>query len=160
MFVSGRRSYDWVVIRGYYEGGKTARECQQRFGFSNGAWHCAVQREDIILRPGVGPAHKPRGRTRRAVERLLAEGIPQAQIAATLGVSRPTVAFHVRQLGIPARPELARRFEWPEIRAYYEAGHSVNECQRRFGFSRAAWADAVRRAAVKPRPRAEPLEPY
>lgn len=49
---------------------------------------------------------------RQAVARLLAEGVSQAQIAETLEISASTVSFHLRQLGIPARPELARRYDW------------------------------------------------
>jgi hypothetical protein len=66
--------------------------------------------------------------------------------------------FHVRMLGIPGRPDLARRYDWREIRAYYEAGHSFRDCLQFFGFSRNAWADAIARGAITPRPRAEPLE--
>ena len=36
------------------------------------------------------------------------------------------------------------KYPWPEIAAYYEAGHSRLECQRRFGFSQAAWTRAIR----------------
>ena len=34
----------------------------------------------------------------------------------------------------------------------------MRECQIRFGFSRAAWRDAVERGVVVPRARTEPLE--
>ena len=95
---------------------------------------------------------------RRKVARLMAEGLTQAEIARQLGVSRPTVCFHARKLGIPVRAEMARRYDWGEIRAYYEAGHSMTECREYFGFGRNAWTDAVTRGAVQPRPRLEPLE--
>ncbi len=157
MFVSDRRrKYDWQAIRTLYEAGHTARACQERFGFSNGAWHRAVQRGDITIRER--PAARPRGATRSEVARLAGEGVAQAEIARRLGVSPPTVSFHVRMLGLPARANLARRYDWPEIRVYYEAGHSLRGCRRRFGFGRNAWADAVRRGAIEPRPRLEPLE--
>jgi len=155
--VSGREcTNDWEAIRSFYETGKTMRECQERFGFSNGAWHHAVQRGQISAR--TEPGLKPRGATHAAVARLLAEGLSQAQIAEQLGVSRPTVCFHVRQLGFPPKSSLARRYDWNEIRAFYEAGHSFRECLRHFGFSRNAWADAVHRGAIVPRPRLEPLD--
>lgn len=49
LFVSGREcTNDWEAIRSFYETGKTMRECQERFGFSNGAWHHAVQRGQIF----------------------------------------------------------------------------------------------------------------
>ncbi len=157
MFVqNGRQKYDWGAIRGFYEAGNTVRACQARFGFSNGAWHRALERGDIASRSE--PGRKPRGATRRAVAQLSAEGKSQAEIARTLAVSKPTVCWHMRMLGIPARPDFARRYEWSEIRAYYESGHSFRECLQRFGFSRNAWVDAIQRGAIKPRPRAEPLE--
>jgi predicted DNA-binding protein YlxM (UPF0122 family) len=79
-------------------------------------------------------------------------------IARELGVSKPTVCFHMRMLGIPPKQDFARRYDWDEIRAYYEAGHSMTECLRRFGCSRHAWWDAIRRGAIQPRPRLLPLD--
>jgi DNA-binding CsgD family transcriptional regulator len=151
----GRWIYDWAAVRDFYEDGHTVRECRERFGFSNGAWHRAIRRGDIS--PRSQPEARPPGATRQAVAELLAEGLSQAAIAARLDVSRPTVCFHMRHLGIPAQPQLGRRFNWNEIRAWYEAGHSMRECLRTFGFSRTAWADAINRGAIVPRPRLEPL---
>jgi len=157
VFVPTPRSiYDWPTIRAFYEAGHTVRECQARFGFSNGAWHHAAGRGDIV--PRGETRNLPRGATRQSVAQLLAEGESQAQIANELGVSRPTVCFHMRKLGIPARSEPAQRYEWSEVRMFYESGHSMRECLRQFGFSRSAWADAVHRGAIEPRPRLEPLE--
>jgi 5-methylcytosine-specific restriction endonuclease McrA len=101
---------------------------------------------------------RPVGETREAVRRLFAEGVSQVEIARTLGVSKPTVCFHLRMLGIPPSVDFAKRYDWDEIRSYYEAGHSLTVCRQRFGFSRNAWWDAVRRGAIVPRPRLEPLE--
>lgn len=89
---------------------------------------------------------------------LVDEGLSQAEIARRLGVSKPTVCFHMRQLGHAPRTELSRRYPWVEVREYYEQGHSARECQARFGFGRNAWADAVQRGDIEPGPRAEPLE--
>lgn len=100
----------------------------------------------------------PNGQTRRAVEKLLAEGLPGAEIARRLGISKPTVCFHLRVLGVPPAVEFAKRYDWDAIRAHYERGHSMTECMSLFGFSRNAWWDAVRRGVVSPRPRLEPLE--
>jgi 5-methylcytosine-specific restriction endonuclease McrA len=52
----------------------------------------------------------------------------------------------------------APRGDWNEIQAYYDAGHSVRQCQARFGFSRRSWGKAVERGDVIPRPQAMPLE--
>ena len=70
-----------------------------------------------------------------------------AEIARRLGISKPTVCFHLRMLGVPAGAGFARRYDWEAIRAYYESGHSMTECMAEFGFSRNAWADAARRAS-------------
>jgi AraC-like DNA-binding protein len=101
---------------------------------------------------------KSPGTTRAAVARLMASGLSQAQIARELGISKPTLCFHLRMLGVPPHKDFARRYDWDEISAYYEEGHSATECRRHFGFSRNAWWDAIRRGAITPRPRLEPIE--
>lgn len=155
MFVCAERKlYDWDEIRRFYALGHTPAECQARFGISNGAWHGAVQRGAIVLRD---TRKQPRSRTREAVAKLVAEGFSQAAIARSLGISKPTVCFHMRKLGVPSRAEPARRYDWNAIREYYDAGHSASECRRHFGFGRNAWADAIRRGVITPRPKLEPI---
>jgi hypothetical protein len=154
--VSGaRKIYDWTAIRAFYEAGHTASECQREFDISNGAWHGAVRREAVVLRAGGRRA--PRTDTRKAVAELLDQGYTQAEVARRLGVSRPTVCFHARRLGV--RPTAsARRYDWVKVQAFYDLGFSAAECRERFGFSRYTWADAIRRGAIRARPRLEPLE--
>lgn len=156
-FVQRRHQrYDWAAIRRSYESGRSARQCMDAFTISKGAWYYAVKRGDVVLRdPGTANA---RTGTRDAVEALLAEGFSQAQIAERLGVSRPTVCFHVRRLGIPPHAEFVRQHDWDAIRAFYEAGNSFRDCLARFGFSRSAWYDAIARGSITPRPRLEPIE--
>jgi hypothetical protein len=96
-------------------------------------------------------SHSP---TKKRVEALLLEGLTVTEIARRLGVSKPTVCFHKRSLGIQADTRFSRRYDWVEIRTFYEAGHSMRECQAKFGFSGAAWSDAVQRGDIDPRPRA------
>jgi hypothetical protein len=156
MFVTRlRKRYDWLAIRDFYERGRSAAECQREFGISNGAWHGAVQRGVVVLRPN--PRGTPRTDTRAAIAALLATGLSQAEIARKLEVSRPTVCFHVRRLGVPANSASRRRYDWGQIRAFYDRGHSIVECRREFGFGRDAWRAAVRRGAITQRPRLEPL---
>jgi hypothetical protein len=52
----------------------------------------------------------------------------------------------------------AARYDWPAIQRFYDEGHSVMDCIQRFGFSRWAWAYAVKRGAIVPRPKAMPLD--
>src|SRR3954462_11907491 len=96
--------------------------------------------------------------TRRAVAKLFAEGLSRAQIAVRLGLSKATVSYHAKRRDLPGSPACGRRYDWAEIQRYYDAGHSVSECQREFGFARQAWSDAVRRGAVVGRAQATPLE--
>ena len=93
--------------------------------------------------------------TKQLVKALHFEGLTVTEIARRLGVSKPTVCFHLRTLGIRSDSRFSRRYDWAEIRRHYEAGHSMGECQAEFGFSGAAWSEAVRRGDIQPRPRAE-----
>ncbi len=61
---------------------------------------------------------------------LLARGFSGAETARQLGITKPTVCFHLRMLGIPASVEFARRYEWDAIRDYYDAGNSMTQCMR------------------------------
>lgn len=149
-----RRTYAWDEIRAYYASGHTPSECQTHFDISNGAWYGAVQRGEIVLRDG---RKGPRTRTRSAVAKLLAEGLSQAAIARELDISKPTVCFHMRKLGIAPATAPAHRYDWNAVRDFYEAGHSAAECRKGFGFGRDAWADAIARGVISPRPRLEPI---
>ena len=131
---AGRRRYDWEAIRTFYESGHTVAECQARFGFSAGAWDAAMRRGDVV----TGARSKPRGRTRAAVAKLVEADLSVAKIARELSISKPTVCFHMRMLGIPPREDFARRYDWAAIRAAYDEGASMTDCMRRFGFSRNA----------------------
>jgi Winged helix-turn-helix DNA-binding len=95
---------------------------------------------------------------RERVRVLFDEGLTQKEIAVRLGVSKGTVAFHMRRLDIAPDPKFARRFDWSEIRVAYEAGLSLRQCMKRFGFSSHAWYDAIRRGAIVPRPVPRPIE--
>jgi hypothetical protein len=96
--------------------------------------------------------------TKERVKALLLEGLTVTEIARRLGVSKPTVCFHKRSLGIEIDSRFSRRYDWAEIRAYYEAGHSMRQCQAEFGFSGAAWSEAVRRGDIDARPRGATIE--
>lgn len=95
---------------------------------------------------------------RERVRALLNEGCAQADIARQLGVSKGTVAFHVRKLAVAADERFARRYDWNAIREAYDSGLTVRECMARFGFSTWAWHDAAKRGKVKPRPQSMPIE--
>jgi 5-methylcytosine-specific restriction endonuclease McrA len=44
-----------------------------------------------------------------------------------------------------------RKYDWGEIRAYYEAGHTYLQCASFFGFCSKAWEGAVKRGEICPR---------
>jgi DNA-binding transcriptional ArsR family regulator len=91
------------------------------------------------------------------VARLLDEGLSRAAISVRLGLSKSTVSYHAKRLGLPGSPACGRRYDWAQVQAYYDAGHSIADCQRQFGFARRAWTLAARRGEVVARPQATPL---
>lgn len=96
--------------------------------------------------------------TREEVGLLLEAGLSRAEVGRRLGLSKATVSYHAARLGLPGSPACGRRYDWAEVQAYYDEGHSIAECQRRFGFAKQAWAGAARRGAVVARPQATPIE--
>jgi DNA-binding transcriptional ArsR family regulator len=100
----------------------------------------------------------PPGKRRREVAALLDEGRGVAEIAERLGVSKPTVCYHARKLGVPAQTKFARRYDWNEIQRVYDSGIAMRECKRLFGFSSDAWAAAAARGDITPRSRLIPME--
>jgi DNA-binding CsgD family transcriptional regulator len=147
--------FDWATISRYYEAGHSIADCCKHFGISRGAWDRAVTRGDVVPRPRTVP---PASETRKAVERLLAQGMSQTGIARELGLSKATIAHHVRGLGIPADPRFSRRYDWEEIQRAHDAGLSALECCERFGCARATWSKAVATGRLRPRERKIPLE--
>jgi DNA-binding CsgD family transcriptional regulator len=157
MFVR-RREFDWKAVRVYYEAGHSMAECKARFGFSNGAWSAAVARGDVVTR---GRSTDTRSHdTREAVRALLEAGMSRAEVARRLGISRPTVTYHAKRLGFESDSGPARRYDWVEVQRYYDEGHSITECQRKFGFTRKTFMDAVKRGAATSRPQAAPIATY
>lgn len=147
---------DWRAVQAYYDEGHTLAECKERFGFSNGAWDRAKRRGEVRSRSRGG--WRGGHRTRRLVERLLDEGRSQAEIAETLAISKSTVSYHARQLGVPADRRFANRVDWEAVQKAHDAGMSVRECARMFGFHKGSWHKAKLRGAIKPRSHLIPLE--
>jgi hypothetical protein len=148
---------DWVAVSAYYEAGHTIDECRVRFGFTYGAWDKAVTRGDVV--PRARSNRELSSATRDEVERLFALGFTQAQISRELGLTKSTVAYHARSLGVRADPRFARRHDWEAVqRAIDEEALSMKQCLDRFGFSRESWYLAVKRGAIVPRPHMMSLE--
>ena len=75
-------------------------------------------------------------------------------------MSKSAVCYHGRRLGEAIDERCNRRYDWAEVQRYYDEGHSITECQVRFGFARRTFTDAVKRGAVLTRPRTAPLDLY
>jgi len=99
-------------------------------------------------------------RTRELVAELLARGLSSMQVARVLGVSKSTVCYHKRRLGLQIDPKFNRRYDWAEVQRFYDLGHTISECQARFGFARATFMDAAKRGVLKTRPHGAPIEVY
>ena len=91
---------------------------------------------------------------------MLANGATGAAIARELGVSKSTVSYHKRRLGEAIDTRCNRRYDWSEVQQFYDAGHSITECQVRFGFARKTFMDAAARGAVVTRPHGAPIDTY
>lgn len=109
------------------------------------------------VRPGDQVSATTYVRTRERVAQLLHEGLSRTEIANRLGVTKGTVSYHARRLGAPVDERCARRYDWDAIQRFYDKGHTVRECQARFGFSRHTWHAATERGAIRTRPRVLPL---
>jgi transposase-like protein len=150
--------HNWEAIARYYDAGHTVAECRERFGFSNRAWTAAVRRGDV--RPRHDRSGRAPGATREAVRLLLKAGFSRSAVARALDISKPTVTYHARALGLGSDSRYDCRYDWDEVQRYYDEGHSITECQLRFGFARKTFADAVKRGAVTPRRHGAPIEEY
>jgi len=104
----------------------------------------------------AAPRGQP-GQTRQEVARFLAEGLTRGAVARRLGISKPTVTYHATRLGLPTDERANRRYDWGEVQAYYDAGHSITQCQERFGFARCTFVAAARRGDVVTRPHGMPI---
>jgi transposase-like protein len=98
--------------------------------------------------------------TRERVRALLETGLTVADIARTLGISKSTACYHKRRLGHPIDPRFNRRYDWAAVQRYYDEGHSITQCQRRFGFARKTFMDAVDRGSLVTRPHERPIGEY
>ena len=151
------------MVRILREDGLQAREIAARLGISDNTvrYHLARlgQSAEAPTEPFAAvDARLPAARTRDRVGALLAIGLSRSEIALELGLTKATVSYHARRLGAPVDERCSRRYDWGAIQAYYDAGHTLRECEIAFGFARKTWGDAVRRGDVRPRPRAMPIE--
>jgi DNA-binding transcriptional ArsR family regulator len=116
----------------------------------------AVEKGHVVPRPTWSGARA--SKKRAEIGRLRKKGLSYTDIARRLGLSKATVAYHARRLGIPADDRFARRYDWAEIQRAYDTGLSARQCAKQFGFGLASWHQAVNRGDLDPRPREMPIE--
>ena len=95
--------------------------------------------------------------TRERVRKLHLSGLNGRQIADELGLTKSTVAYHLRRLDVPADDRFRRRYDWVAVQAYYDEGHSARECMAHFGFSAETWLSARRRGDIVTREHPKPI---
>jgi HNH endonuclease len=98
--------------------------------------------------------------TGQRVRELLETGATGAAIARLLGIAPSTVSYHKRRLGHAIDTRCNRRYDWAAVQRYYDEGHTITQCQERFGFARKTFVDAAARGAVVTRPHGAPIVEY
>lgn len=58
---------------------------------------------------------------------------------------------------IRPQPCHIKRYNWVAVQAFYDEGHTFEECIARFGFCRASWSKSVKAGRMMPRPQRKPL---
>lgn len=87
------------------------------------------------------------------IRKRLNRGQTRVSIARELGVSPSTITRWARKLGFPDAQKRPSPVDWVAVQTHYDAGHTIDECRHRFGFSYGAWDKAVTRGDIKPRRR-------
>ena len=145
---------DWATIGRFYDEGHTVMETCDRFGISARQWQRAVA-DGWVSEPSFPPMRP--SEKREVIARLFDEGYTHAMIAAELGLSKATVSYHARRIGLPVHDEFARRYDWDEIQRAHDKGMRAMECCRHFGFSKATWCKAVATGRIQSRSHLIPL---
>lgn len=81
--------------------------------------------------------------TKDLVLHLLQQGKSKAEVARTLGLSNATVSYHAKLLGLGSPKSVSK--DWSTIQKYYDEGHSIAACQKKFGFSRRSIQNACKK---------------
>ncbi|MGH2954175.1 MAG: sigma factor-like helix-turn-helix DNA-binding protein [Solirubrobacterales bacterium] len=76
-------------------------------------------------REAIGSNGRQPSEKRELIGELREHGLSYAEIARELGITKPTVAYHARRLGIPVDEKASRRYDWVEIQRAYDSGLTV-----------------------------------
>lgn len=91
------------------------------------------------------------------IKYLLLKGKSYKQIRQLLKCSAQTISKFKKELGITT---IQTKYNWKEIQAYYDDGHTYRECMKKFGFCDQTWAKAKKRGDFKSRNQKTPDEKY
>jgi hypothetical protein len=90
------------------------------------------------------------------------EGHGFVQCARKFGFSHTAWVKAIKRSALRATPtrfnDRRQRFDWTEVQAYFDSGHTYAECMTRFGYCPESWTAAVRRGKLSVRARALPLD--
>lgn len=87
-------------------------------------------------------------RVKNDIIRLLRAGYAYNRIAEELSCSKATVAYHAKKIGVAPG---FKKYDWTEIQKYFDEGHSIRECMKKFGFSSCTWYGACADGKIVPR---------
>jgi hypothetical protein len=83
------------------------------------------------------------------IRELLKIGIEPIKISELLSCRLSTITYHAKKLEMNIVPRPT--YEWSKIKDYYDQGHSISDCVKRFGCSTGAWWKAAKAGRVIPR---------
>jgi len=100
----------------------------------------------------------------RAMQRLIDSGAGFVKCREVFGIAHATWKKAIDRGDILVDPagksyaDARKRYEWAEIRAFYEEGNTFKACRIRSGFSSASWWKAVRHGEIVAREQRIPLD--
>ena len=83
---------------------------------------------------------------RQRILALLAQGKTYNQIVAEVGCAKSTVAYHAKNVKEPPKYKV---HDWAEVQRFYDGGHSVTECKRKFDICNNVWYNSVKSGKIK-----------
>jgi hypothetical protein len=81
------------------------------------------------------------------IRALLLEGISYRSIAKQLECSKGTIAAHAKRMKNPKK-KWQEKYDWKYLQECYDAGETVEQLSKRFGFTPTVWAAAVKSGLV------------
>ncbi len=83
------------------------------------------------------------------IKTRLLSGQRYGQIMRELDVAASTIAYHAKKIGISRNPNF-KLYNWAEVQAFYDVGHSIVETRIHFGMESNTLTAAKRRGDFKP----------